>query len=106
MLGRAAKVVITKDDTIVLGGTGEKKAIEERIALIKETIKNSQSDYEKEKLHERLAKLSGGVAVIKVMNECHRQRGKRGKEFSPCLCFCFRSLSSPLGWWCFRGRSQ
>jgi chaperonin GroEL len=66
MLGSAKKVTVTKDDTIVLGGAGSKDAVNERTALLKDSIEQSKSDYEKEKLQERLAKLSGGVAVIKV----------------------------------------
>merc|ERR1719231_994575 len=66
MLGTAKKVTITKDDTIVLDGAGDKLAIEDRCELIRETVSRTNSEYEKEKLQERLAKLSGGVAVIKV----------------------------------------
>ncbi|MDY5271709.1 chaperonin GroEL [Tractidigestivibacter sp.] len=66
MLGRAKSVKITKDDTTIVGGNGSKDAIEERIAQIKNEIENTTSDFDKEKLQERLAKLSGGVAVIKV----------------------------------------
>jgi len=66
MLGSAKKITVTKDDTIILGGSGSKDAIVERTALLKESIERTTSDYEKEKLQERLAKLSGGVAVIKV----------------------------------------
>merc|ERR1719460_1786352 len=66
MLGTAKKVTITKDDTIVLDGAGDKLAIEDRCELIRETVSRTTSEYEKEKLQERLAKLSGGVAVIKV----------------------------------------
>ncbi len=66
MLGRAKSVKITKDDTTVVGGYGAKDAIDERIAQIKNEIANTSSDFDKEKLQERLAKLSGGVAVIKV----------------------------------------
>src|SRR5450432_240405 len=65
-LGRAGKVVSTKDDTTVIDGAGDEKAIKGRIAEIKVEIDNSTSDYDKEKLQERLAKLSGGVAVIRV----------------------------------------
>lgn len=65
-LGTAAKVKISKDDTIILDGAGDKPAIEERCTLISESIERTTSDYEKEKLQERLAKLAGGVAVIKV----------------------------------------
>jgi chaperonin GroEL len=66
MLGRAKKVSITKDDTTIVDGVGEKDAIEARIGQIKKQIEDTTSDYDKEKLQERLAKLAGGVAVIRV----------------------------------------
>ncbi|MEO1795135.1 MAG: chaperonin GroEL, partial [Pseudomonadota bacterium] len=66
MLGRAKRVNITKDDTTIVDGTGEKSAIEARIGQIKAQIEETTSDYDREKLQERLAKLAGGVAVIKV----------------------------------------
>jgi chaperonin GroEL len=66
MLGKAKKVSITKDDTTVVDGTGDKKAIEARISQIKRQIEDTTSDYDKEKLQERLAKLAGGVAVVRV----------------------------------------
>ena len=66
MLGRAKRVTITKDDTTIVGGAGKKADIETRIAQIKQQIEDTTSDYDKEKLQERLAKLAGGVAVIKV----------------------------------------
>ena len=65
-LGTAKKVKITKNDTIVLDGAGEKAAIDERCELIRSSVEATKSEYEAEKLQERLAKLSGGVAVIKV----------------------------------------
>ncbi len=65
-LGHAARVVATKDATTIVGGKGDKKQIDERVAQIKAQIKNTDSDYDKEKLQERLGKLSGGVAVIRV----------------------------------------
>ena len=65
-LGTCAKVKVSKDDTIILDGSGDKAAIEERCALLRESAEKSTSDYEKEKLQERLAKIAGGVAVIKV----------------------------------------
>ena len=65
-LGRADKVVSTKDDTTIVGGKGEEKQIKGRIEQIKAEIEKSTSDYDREKLQERLAKLAGGVAVIKV----------------------------------------
>jgi len=66
MLGKAKKVTITKDATTVVDGAGEKSGIEARIAQIKVQIEDTTSDYDKEKLQERLAKLAGGVAIIKV----------------------------------------
>ena len=66
MLGKAKKVTITKDDTTIVDGVGEKSAIEARISQIKKQIEDTTSDYDKEKLQERLAKLAGGVAVIRV----------------------------------------
>ena len=66
MLGRAKRVTITKDDTTIIHGAGKKADIEARIAQIKAQIEDTTSDYDKEKLQERLAKLAGGVAVIKV----------------------------------------
>jgi chaperonin GroEL len=66
MLGSAKRVSITKDDTTIVDGAGKKKDIEARIAQIKQQIEDTTSDYDREKLQERLAKLAGGVAVIKV----------------------------------------
>ena len=66
MLGTAKSVTISKDNTVVVGGAGSKEAIDGRIAQIKGEMENTTSDFDREKLQERLAKLSGGVAVIKV----------------------------------------
>ncbi len=66
MLGTAKRVVITKDDTTIIDGSGDKAAIEARKAQIKKEIEKTTSDYDREKLQERLGKLSGGVAVLKV----------------------------------------
>ncbi len=65
-LGTSARVVIDKDNTVIVNGAGSKEAVEARIGQIKTEMKITTSDYDKEKLQERLAKLSGGVAVIKV----------------------------------------
>ncbi|WP_262315731.1 chaperonin GroEL [Lacticaseibacillus parakribbianus] len=65
-LGQAGKVTITKDNTTIVEGAGSKDAIAERVATIKKQIEDTTSDFDKEKLQERLAKLAGGVAVIKV----------------------------------------
>ncbi len=66
MLGKAKRVTITKDDTTIVGGSGKKPDIEARVGQIKQQIEDTTSDYDREKLQERLAKLAGGVAVIKV----------------------------------------
>jgi len=66
MLGKAKRVFITKEQTTIIDGAGEKKDIEARIQQIKVQIEETTSDYDKEKLQERMAKLAGGVAVIKV----------------------------------------
>jgi chaperonin GroEL len=66
MLGRAKRVTITKDDTTIIHGAGKKADIEARINQIKQQVEDTSSDYDKEKLQERLAKLAGGVAVIRV----------------------------------------
>jgi chaperonin GroEL len=66
MLGRAKKVMIDKDNTTIIDGAGKKKEIEARVAQIKAQIEETTSDYDREKLQERLAKLAGGVAVIRV----------------------------------------
>src|SRR3989338_7103660 len=65
-LGKAHRVVSNKDNTTIVGGNGSKKDIEERVAQIKNQLKKTDSDFDKDKLKERLGKLSGGVAVIKV----------------------------------------
>jgi chaperonin GroEL len=65
-LGRARKVVIDKDSTTIIDGAGDAEAIKGRIAQLKQEIENTDSDFDREKLQERLAKLAGGVAVVKV----------------------------------------
>ncbi|MFH2063013.1 MAG: chaperonin GroEL [bacterium] len=65
-LGRARKVVATKDDTTIVDGGGDEQAIKDRVAQIRRTLESTESDFDREKLQERLAKLSGGIGVIKV----------------------------------------
>ena len=72
VLGRARKVVVTKDETTIVDGAGDAEQIAGRVSQIRTEIDNTDSDYDREKLQERLAKLAGGVAVIKV------GRGDRG----------------------------
>jgi len=66
MLGRARAVVVTKDDTTIVDGAGDAEQIAGRVAQLRAEIEQSDSDYDREKLQERLAKLAGGVAVIKI----------------------------------------
>ena len=66
LLGKARKVVVTKDETTIIEGSGDGDAIAGRVSQIRAEIENSDSDYDREKLQERLAKLAGGVAVIKA----------------------------------------
>ena len=66
MLGTAKKIQITKDETTIVDGSGEKAEIEARVAQIRTQIEETSSDYDREKLQERVAKLAGGVAVIRV----------------------------------------
>ncbi|NCG25559.1 MAG: chaperonin GroEL, partial [Actinobacteria bacterium] len=66
MLGQARKIVVTKDETTIIEGAGDNADVNGRVAQIKAEIENTDSDYDREKLQERLAKLSGGVAVLKV----------------------------------------
>ena len=66
MLGTAEKVTVDKENTTIVNGAGDKQAIEDRVAQIKKQIETTTSDYDREKLHERLAKLAGGVAVLYV----------------------------------------
>src|SRR5262249_61499028 len=65
-LGRARKVVVDKDSTTIIDGAGDSEGIKGRIKQLKQEIENTDSDFDREKLQERLAKLAGGVAVVKV----------------------------------------
>lgn len=85
MLGSAKKITVTKDDTLILGGSGTKDAINERCELIRESISQTTSEYEKEKLQERLAKLSGGVAIIKVGGSTETEVNERKDRVTDAL---------------------
>jgi len=82
LLGRARKVVITKDETTVIEGSGDADQIAGRVNQIRNEIENSDSDYDREKLQERLAKLAGGVAVIKAgaATEVEKKKIKKAKQ--------------------------
>lgn len=84
-LGRAKRVVIDKDNTTIIGGAGAKKAIESRCQELRRQIDKSTSDYDKEKLHERLAKLSGGVAVIRVGAPSEAEMKNRKEAFDDAI---------------------
>ncbi|MBR6856008.1 MAG: chaperonin GroEL [Bacteroidaceae bacterium] len=86
MLGTAEKITITKDNTTIVNGKGEKAKIADRVAQIKAQIKTTTSDYDKEKLQERLAKLSGGVAVIKVGAPSETEMKEKKDRVDDALC--------------------
>ncbi|XP_022722852.1 chaperonin CPN60-2, mitochondrial isoform X1 [Durio zibethinus] len=85
MFGTCKKVTVSKDDTVVLDGDGDKKAIEERCEQIRSAIELSTSDYDKEKLQERLAKLSGGVAVLKIGGASEAEVGEKKDRVTDAL---------------------
>merc|ERR1719486_1005355 len=85
-LGRAKKVTMTKDDTVVLDGAGTAADVEERCTQIRDTMDTTSSEYEKDKLKERLAKLSGGVAVIKVGGASEVEVGEKKDRINDALC--------------------
>ncbi|MGH2362326.1 MAG: chaperonin GroEL [bacterium] len=85
MLGRAAKVKVDKDNTTLIGGKGDRKDIQGRIAQIKKEMEDTTSDYDREKLQERLAKLSGGVAEIKVGAATETEMKEKKHRFEDAL---------------------
>jgi len=86
VFGRCKKVIITKDDTVLIEGNAEKSQLEERISQIKDTITRTTSDYDKEKLEERLAKLTGGVAVLKVGGASEVEVNELKDRIQDALC--------------------
>ena len=86
MLGQAEKITITKDNTTIVNGKGEKEKIDARTAQIKSQIKTTTSDYDKEKLQERLAKLAGGVAVIHVGAPSEVEMKEKKDRVDDALC--------------------
>ncbi|CAN7947905.1 unnamed protein product [Ixodes hexagonus] len=101
-LGSAKRVVVTKDTTIIIDGAGDSGDIKDRIGQIRKEIEVTTSDYDKEKLQERLAKLAGGVAVIKVGAateiEMKEKKSACGRCFTCYACGCRRRCST--WWWC------
>ena len=86
MLGSAEKVTITKENTTIVNGVGNKEAIKERVTQIKNEISNSTSSYDKEKLQERLAKLSGGVCVLEVGAASETEQKEKKDRCDDALC--------------------
>jgi chaperonin GroEL len=84
-LGRARRVEVGKDSTTLIGGMGDRSAIDARIAMIQREIKDASSDYDREKLRERLAKLAGGVAVIKVGGATEMEMKERKSRVQDAL---------------------
>lgn len=84
-LGSCKKVTVSKDDTVILDGAGDKKAIEEQSEQLRSLIELSTSDYDKEKLQERLAKLSGGVAVLKIGGASEAEVGEKKDRVTDAL---------------------
>ncbi|XP_071721250.1 chaperonin CPN60-2, mitochondrial-like [Rutidosis leptorrhynchoides] len=85
MLGSCKKVTVSKDETVVLDGAGDKKSIEERCLQIRSAMESSTSDYDREKLQERLAKLSGGVAVLKIGGASDTEVGEKKDRVTDAL---------------------
>ena len=85
MLGQAAKVVVSKEDTTIIEGKGSAEAVQGRISQIRKQIENTDSNYDREKLQERLAKLSGGVAVIKVGAATETELKEKKHRFEDAL---------------------
>ena len=85
MLGEAAKIVISKEETTIIEGKGTAEAVQGRINQIRKQIETTDSNYDREKLQERLAKLSGGVAVIKVGAATETELKEKKHRFEDAL---------------------
>lgn len=96
-LGQAKRVVINKDTTTIIDGVGEESAIQGRVAQIRKQIEEATSDYDREKLQERVAKLAGGVAVIKVGAATEvEMKEKKHASTMPCTPLVLRLKKA---WW-------
>ncbi len=84
-LGRARRIIITQEDTTLVGGAGDKAAIQARVEQLRQQIKDTKSDYDREKLEERVAKLSGGVAVIRVGAPAEAEMKSRKEAFDDAV---------------------
>lgn len=85
-LGSAKQVIITKDDTIIMGGSGSKEDVDERVEAIGAAMDNTSSEYDREKLQERMGRLTGGVAVIKVGGASEVEVGELKDRIQDALC--------------------
>ena len=95
MLGTAEKVTVDKDTTTIVNGAGDKDAIQARIGQIKTQIENTTSDYDKEKLQERLAKMAGGVAYIRAIEALEGLKGENEDETTG-IEIVKRAIEEPL----------
>jgi chaperonin GroEL len=95
-LGKATRVVVSKDDTTIIGGAGDRKAIDGRCQELRRQIKDATSDYDKEKLEERLAKLAGGVAVIRVGAPSEAELKSRKEAFEDSISSVKAAMSEGL----------
>ena len=86
MLGQASKVIVTKDNTTIVDGAGKAGAVIDRIAMIRAQLENTTSEYDKEKLNERLAKLAGGVAVLRVGAASEVEMKEKKDRVDDALC--------------------
>lgn len=86
VLGTAEKIIISKDDTIIMGGAGESGEVEERVSQISASIETTTSEYDREKLQERLGRLTGGVAVIKVGGASEVEVSELKDRIEDALC--------------------
>jgi len=85
-LGQVGEITVTKDDTLMLKGRGEKAAIQRRVQQIKDELEDTTSEYEKEKLNERMARLSNGVAVLKVGGTSEVEVNEKKDRVTDALC--------------------
>ena len=86
VLGSAKKIIITKDDTILMGGAGEQNEVDERVEAIAAAIEGTTSEYDREKLQERMGRLTGGVAVIKCGGASEVEVGELKDRIQDALC--------------------
>ncbi|EPY37902.1 chaperonin GroEL [Angomonas deanei] len=101
ILGSVKKATVNKDDTVLLTGGGDAAAVKERVELLREFIKNETSEYNKDKLKERLAKLSGGVAVIKVGGASEVEVNEKKDRIEDALCSTRAAVQEGIvcRWW-------